>query len=111
MKLITLTWGCVVGAVLAGFALGASVQAGTKTETNKPSRAYVDVSKPVQKRIILVDVTGSRIPQRIVLYGYQATSASPLYVIQNEELLNTGATSVAGLLKLDPSVQVTRAHP
>jgi len=86
------------------------VQAGTQTDVNKPSKAYIDVSKPIQKRIILVDVTGSRIPQRVVLYGQQATSGSPLYVIQNQELLNTGATSIAGLLKLDPSVQVTRAH-
>lgn len=111
MKLITIIRGCIVGTALAGFAFGASVQAGTKTDVNKPSKAYVDVSKPIQKRVILVDVTGSRIPQRVVLYGQQATSGSPLYVIQNQELLNTGATSVAGLLKLDPSITSSQRRP
>jgi len=106
MKLITLIRGCA----LASLALGASVQAGTKTDVavNRASQAYVDVNKPAPTRVVLVDVTGSRIPQRVVLSGQQATTGSPMYVIQGQELLNTGATSIGGLLALEPSITVRR---
>lgn len=112
MKLITLIRGCAVGTALAGFALSASVQAGTNTDAavNKASRAYGDVAKPAPTRVVLVEVTGSRIPQRVVLSGQQATSGSPMYVIQGQELLNTGATSIGGLLALEPSITVRRGH-
>lgn len=111
MKLITLIRGCLVGTALAGFAFGASVQAGTQdAAVNKASRAYGDVSKPAQTRVVLVEVTGSRIPQRVVLSGQQATTGSPMYVVQGQELLNTGATSVGGLLALEPGISVRRVH-
>ena len=109
MKLITLIRGCLVGTALAGFAFGASVQAGTKdVASNRASRAYTDVAKPAPTRVVLVEITGSRIPQRIVLSGQQATTGSPMYVIQGQELLNTGASSVGGLLALEPSITVRR---
>lgn len=103
MKLITTIRGSVAIAALAVFALGTSAQAGPKTE--------VAVAKPLQKRVVLVEVTGSRIPQRVVLYGQQATTGSPLYVIQGQELLNTGASSIGGLLALEPSITVRRGRP
>ena len=110
MKLITLIRGCVVGVALASFVFGASVQAGTKDKVavNKASRAYVDLNKPAPTRVVLVEVTGSRIPQRVVLSGQQVTSGSPVYVVQRQELLNTGASSIGGLLALDPSISVRR---
>ncbi|MGH8094224.1 MAG: hypothetical protein ACREIF_12260 [Chthoniobacterales bacterium] len=106
MKVLTLGWKWLIGAAGVSFLLATTALAGT----NEPHVAQkIAASKPQEARVILVDVTGSRIPQRVVLYGQQVTSGSPLYVVQGQELLNTGATSVAGLLSLDPSVRVV--HP
>jgi len=65
----------------------------------------------VKTKVIYIEVTGSRIPQRVVLMGQQVNSGSPLYVVQGDELSRTGATSVIGMLSLDPSIsQRTRTH-
>lgn len=65
----------------------------------------------LKPRVIYIEVTGSRIPQRVVLMGQQVNSGSPLYVVQGDELSRTGATSVIGMLSLDPSIsQRTRNH-
>jgi len=92
-----------------GFMSGATVKAGTETDASTPSKSAA--AKQKMQRVILVEVTGSRIPQRVVLYGQQANSGSPLYVVQGAELVNTGATSVGGLLSLDPSVSVSARRP
>lgn len=76
-------------------------------DSTQLSRSKSAVMKP---RVILVDVTGSRIPQRVVLMGQQVNSASPLYVVQGDELTRTGATSVIGMLALDPSISRSRTH-
>lgn len=57
-----------------------------------------------RQRVILVEVTGSRIPQRVVLMGTQVNSGSPLFVIQGNDLVRSGATSVAGILSIDPNI-------
>jgi hypothetical protein len=110
MKLVTNVGAYVVGIALAVFVSGTSVRAGTEQESAAKSTATQKAKAP-KERVILVEVTGSRIPQRVVVYGQQVNSASPLYVVQGQELNNTGATSVAGLLSLDPSITVNRRHP
>ncbi len=104
MKLLISGWKCLIGAAAVCLLTGTTGVAGT----NEPHVAQV--VKPEKQRVVLVEVTGSRIPQRVVLYGQQANSGSPLYVVQGPELVNTGATSVVGLISLDPSVSVRR-HP
>ena len=112
MKLAILFARCLIGIAFAGFVCGTVVKAGTETDVNATSaRAKSTAVKSKAQRVILVEVTGSRIPQRVVLYGQQANSGSPLYVIQGQELANTGATSVGGLLSLDPSVSVNMRRP
>jgi hypothetical protein len=57
------------------------------------------------KYIIYTQTTSSRIPERVVVRGQQANTASPMYVVQgNGEILRTGATTLAGILALDPSI-------
>ena len=112
MKLAILfrTW--LIGIAFMSFIFGTAVRAGTETDGNATSTRSKSVPvKPKVQRVILVEVTGSRIPQRVVVYGQQANSGSPLYVIQGQELANTGATSVGGLLALDPSISVNRRRP
>ena len=56
------------------------------------------------KLIVYTETTASRIPERVVLYGQHPNSASNMYVVQGKDLLRTGATSILGILALDPSV-------
>jgi hypothetical protein len=55
---------------------------------------------------VYVELTGSHIPQRVILQGQGVNSASPMYIVQNDELHRTGAVSIAGMLALDPSITV-----
>jgi hypothetical protein len=93
-----------------GFMLGtAAGEPGKKFESKaKNSKQYQLTSSTVKPKVIFVEVTGSRIPQRVVLMGQQVNSYSPLYVVQNNELNRTGATTVAGMLSQDPSIFIVR---
>jgi hypothetical protein len=54
-------------------------------------------------------VTDSRIPQRVVLKGRQVNSGSPIYMVSGDnELMRSGATTIAGILAADPSITVVR---
>lgn len=77
-----------------------SAEAGNQSQTRTAAAA-----KP---RVILVEVTGSRIPQRVVVGGQQVNSSSPLYVVRDNEVARTGATSVYGMIAMDPSVGIIR---
>jgi hypothetical protein len=63
---------------------------------------------PVKQRVVLVRVTGSLIPQRVVLRGNNVDSASPLYVMQGNDLLRSGSSDISGILRTDPSVTFRR---
>ena len=54
--------------------------------------------------IIYTETTNSRIPERVVVRGQQANTASPMYVVQSNGLVRTGATNLVGMLALDPSI-------
>ena len=60
-------------------------------------------------RVVLVEVTGSRIPQRVIIRGQQVNSASATYVVKNDELSRTGAIDIIGMLSLDPAIS-RRTH-
>jgi hypothetical protein len=111
MKLITILRVSVVGLAIAGFVAGTSVKAGTEKGLNATKSTSTQKAKVQRQRVVLVEVTGSRIPQRVVVYGQQVNSSSPVYVVQGAELNNTGAVSVAGLLSLDPSITVNTRKP
>lgn len=91
-------------------ALVATAQAGeTRADSTIRNRRLVHESTHqigrMKQEVILVQVTGSRIPQRVVLFGRQVNSASPLFVIQGNDLVRTGATSVSEILSIDPSIR------
>ena len=54
--------------------------------------------------VVYTKVTGSLIPERVVLRGNTVNSSSPLTIIQGNELHSNGATSLYGMLALDPSI-------
>jgi hypothetical protein len=97
----------LIGSGIMGIALtGATVFAGqtvTKGQTQNAAAVH-----PAQ-RVIYVDVTGSRIPQRVVLDGRQVNSASPLTVYSGSAIRNSGATTVTGVLAYDPDITVRGA--
>src|SRR3954449_4707337 len=90
--------GCVT---LLGISAG---HAGQKTGNARP----VDQTHSVKQRVVLVHVTGSLIPQQVVLMGNNVNSASPLYVMQGHDLLRSGSSDVAGILRQDPSITFRR---
>src|ERR1043166_3577626 len=81
MKLTSFVWRSLVGVACMGLVLGTAAGAEKKSaskikskESSTQSRTQSAALKP---RVILVQVTGSWIPQRVVVYGQQANSASP----------------------------------
>ena len=62
------------------------------------------------KIVVYTQTTNSRIPERVQLKGQQVNSSSPMYVVQGNDLVRTGATTIAGMIALDPSVTTTRTH-
>jgi hypothetical protein len=68
------------------------------------------VKAPVQ-RVIWFQVTDSHIPQRLRVGGEHPNTASNMYIVQGDELNRSGATSVAGMLALDPSISFNRTRP
>ena len=91
-----------MGLVL-GTAAGAEKKSASKIKKESISQSRTQ-SAALKPRVILVQVTGSWIPQRVVVYGQQANSSSPLYVVQGDELRRNGGVSVFDLLALDPSI-------
>jgi hypothetical protein len=92
--------------VLAGSAMAAE----HKTAATGKEVAQSDArTSNTTERVILVPVTGSWIPQRVVVMGgRQVNSASPLVVFQGNDLYRSGATTVSGILAQDPSITFRR---
>jgi hypothetical protein len=113
MKVTTFVRTSLAGIACMGFMLGVAV--GAPTESKVKSKDSTQKSQlrstAVKPRVIWVYVTDSRIPQRVVVRGQQVDSASPIYVVQGEQLSRNGATSVYGMLALDPSISRSgRSH-
>lgn len=108
MKLTSFVWRSLVGVACIGLVLGTAVGAEKKSASKIKSKESISQSRTqsaaLKPRVILVQVTGSWIPQRVVVYGQQANSASPLYVVQGDELRRNGGVSVFDMLALDPSI-------
>jgi hypothetical protein len=105
MKLTSLVRRFLVGVAGLSFMLGVSARADNNAEVQLKTRVATH-QQVTKHRTVLTQITGSNIPQRVVLKGQQVNSPSPLYVVEGNELLRTSATSVAGMLSLDPSVTV-----
>lgn len=101
--------------VAAALGIGLLSAPGLKADTNatdqsKNMPAVRMQQQAVRERIVLVQTTESRIPKRVVIAGNQVNGASPMYVVQSRDLLRTGATDVAGLVRIDPSISVSMRH-
>jgi hypothetical protein len=114
MKPASLVWKSLVGVACITFMLGTAMGAERKSEskiTKEDSKQYRSDSADgkLKKNIVIFSVvTGSLIPQRVVIKGQQVNSAYPLYVIQGNDLLRSGSTDVAGILRNDPSITIRR---
>src|SRR3712207_3551694 len=109
MKLRSVVRTSLVAVACMSFMLGTAAGADSETKARfKGSREAEKWQSTPQPKVILVEVTGSRIPQRVVLHGQQVNSASALRVFGGNELMRTGATNVAGIVALDPSVTFVR---
>ena len=109
MKSTPLVWKCVAVAVGAGLLSAPGLRANTPDQSKNMSAVAQQRSMPAE-RVILVQTTESRIPKRVVISGNQVNGSSPLYVVQSRDLLRTGATDVTGIVRLDPSITVTRGR-
>ena len=103
MKTTSLVLKCVAASVGIGLLSVPSLKANTNATESK-NMPSVAVQQAPRERVVLVQTTESLIPKRVVIAGTQVNGSSPLYVLQSPELLRTGATSVAGMLRNDPSI-------
>ena len=95
----------LLGATCIGLVLATAATAAESRQNAKTQR-HANANR---ERVILVPVTGSWIPQRVVVAGgRQVNSASPLTVFQGNELTRSGAGTVAGILAQDPSITFPR---
>ena len=87
-------------------AQGASTKSDLKTNRTRS----ITVASPVRvvERVVYVRVTGSLIPQRVVLVGNNVNGASNMFVLQSHDLLRSGSATVEGMLLLDPSISFSR---
>jgi hypothetical protein len=99
MKLTSFVWRSLVGVACMSFVFSAAA-AGEKNKTG-----YKE-----WRGVVYTTVTGSHIPERVVLRGSIVNGAAPLAMIQSGELHSNGATSVAGMLALDPSIVRVRGR-
>ena len=104
MKLKLIVWRSLVGVACMSFMLGTATATEQKTSKVKPG------VKVWRNQVVLVQLTGSRIPQHVLIHGQNVDSASPVYVVENDELHRTGAVSIVGMLSLDPSVTAGRSR-
>lgn len=80
--------------------------AGCATTTPKPGTVETTAKDAGPK---MIRVTGSRIPQTADrAEGGTPSTIYPLYVVDRDELWNTGATSVGGALNHLPFVEIHR---
>jgi hypothetical protein len=99
MKLESIVWRSLLGVVCMSFMLGTA--AGEQQKVGKIKARH-------SKGVACVVLTGSRLPQCVTVRGQQVNSAAPLDIIQNDDLHRNGATSIAGMLAMDPSIFVGR---
>ena len=98
----------LVGAACVSFLVGTTAMAAGNASYSKDSDTVRATPKNVPERVVLVRVTGSWIPQRVVLTGMQVNSASPLTVMQGNDLLRSGGSTVQSILARDPSITFSR---
>ncbi len=58
----------------------------------------------------LVFVTGSRIPQRVIVKAIGTNTTSPMRVYTRAEMDRTGQFTTEGILAQDPSVRISSSH-
>lgn len=108
MKLASISRRFLVGVACMSFMFAMSARAGDKTAQRKGSTHQIKTAsvaaQPARPRVVLVEITGSRIPQRVVANGRLVNSGAPLTVFRGDDLTRTGATTVAGILAQDPDI-------
>ena len=104
MKLSSVVWRSLVGVACMGFILSTAT-AGENKKSTKPGVI-------TWNKVVMVKLTGSQIPQRVIIRGQRTNGTEPMYIVQNDELHRTGANSIAGMLALDPSININsgRTH-
>jgi hypothetical protein len=102
----------LVGAACGSFLVGtAAIAAGNASYGKDSANQQIPTApKNLSERVVLVRVTGSWIPQRVVLRGTQVDSASPLFVVQGSDLLRSGGSTVQSILSRDPSITFSRVR-
>ncbi|MGI9113717.1 MAG: hypothetical protein DLM52_02070 [Chthoniobacterales bacterium] len=111
MKTTPLVLKCVAVSVGIGLLSAPGLKANTNTADQSKNMPNVRVQQGIPaERVVLVQTTESRIPKRVVIAGNQVNGASAMYVLQSRDLLRTGATDVAGMLRNDPSISSSNRH-
>lgn len=96
----------LIGMGVISIALSGATALAGQGETNAQTKTAIQTAP--RPRVVLVEITGSRIPQQVVVSGEQVNSAAPLRVFQGRELTVSGATSVGHVFALDPDVSFSR---
>lgn len=109
MKLKSLVGRSLVGVACMSFMLGTAARASDKSEYKIKNKDSAQVSstvvRPKEAPVILVYMTGSRIPQRVVDSSTYVNGASNLRVFGRNSLIRSGSATVSGmLLSIDPDI-------
>ena len=99
----------LVKKLLLAVGITALAVAGAQAADSKDMRVSRGAAAAQRDRVVLVQVTGSWIPQRVVISGDAVNSASPVTFYGRNDLLRSGASDVGAVLaSVDPSISIRR---
>src|SRR5438067_6551320 len=90
-----------------GFVSAVAADPPNSNDSRNPNRMVVVSNDPPTKYVVL---TGSYIPQKVVVRSIGTNTTDPRRIYRRSEIDRTGRVTTEGVLALDPSVTIQSAH-
>lgn len=104
MKTTRLVSSLLVAAVVTAFAVSANASDSKRAKDVQAQNANA------REHVVLVQVTGSLIPQRVVISGNAVNAASPVVFYGRNDLYRSGADNIGlALARIDPDISTRGA--
>jgi len=90
-----------------GFVSAVAADPPNSNGSQNPNRMVVVSNEKPTKYVVL---TGSYIPQKVVVRSIGTNTTAPLRIIRRSEIDRTGRVTTEGVLAQDPSLTIQSAH-
>ena len=96
MKLNSIVWGSLVGVACMCLMLGTAAAGEKKTSVKQGVKTW--------DRVVLVEVTGSRIPQRVIIRGHRGKTGRPQRGVKKKNYPRGGGREKTGRFLSRPGI-------